>query len=753
MGLFSSSKEYTLQTSTSRIIEDDRLADTLQRALFDGLIGGQGVATSLINAIPSSVGRRVDKMFKYIKSDYPEGLMRSRITSNRGQLGTIRSQVEADTGHTGLEILYAQVTALNFNHLAYEVLVEDHAYNPVSNEVAGLSASLGGQVFLEDFLVLVPQDVYEDAEAAGTTQPFDQGPSSGYTPERKATALSSFAIAPDTLVSDDRSDVVVIVEWLRRAPDGSLNRGTFEVPLTTPDSDMDVFQVKYRYKGHLHYWSYTHQSGHNDVLDGLYEVPTSQPATLMPVVYFRRDHTDLSHKNRSDSTEHQAATEALDILGINYQEMGEAIHDNPDIDDVRNAFVMFGASPTSPDPTVRRYLYEFFDDLVREASGLDAAQGSAFGYGVVGQLNKEDTGRLTVRMRPSNEIGRYQIGADMTFSARSVGSRLKGGVLGEVGSFHTTTTNSHYSYTVRVRGHSEEGGFVYRQAQRYRSFRVLLIRKQVTKSTYHEIQINDPTLSHRLDHKGRSAHNKLGEDGDGLLIPIDYERVKRWNTRDKEVLLQRSLHIVFNVYDVQKVRWYQTGAFQVVMVIAAIVIAVFTGQFQAIALALATMSVSALAWAFVVQVVKLLAMQYAFKVIAEEVGGEFALYLAVAMAVYSIGSSIKAGSLDGAPWAEEMLVAANGLSDAAANQFEADLEGLANEYDDLLGIEEEREAELERARSLLNTNNHMLDPMNFILGESPDDFYQRTIHSGNIGALGFDAIHNYVDASLHLPGT
>ncbi|MFC3679609.1 hypothetical protein [Bacterioplanoides pacificum] len=39
-----------------------------------------------------------------------------------------------------------------------------------------------------------------------------------------------------------------------------------------------------------------------------------------------------------------------------------------------------------------------------------------------------------------------------------------------------------------------------------------------------------------------------------------------------------------------------------------------------------------------------------------------------------------------------------------------------------------------------------------MLNESPGSFYQRTIHTGNIGTLAFDYLHSYVDESLKLPG-
>ena len=38
-----------------------------------------------------------------------------------------------------------------------------------------------------------------------------------------------------------------------------------------------------------------------------------------------------------------------------------------------------------------------------------------------------------------------------------------------------------------------------------------------------------------------------------------------------------------------------------------------------------------------------------------------------------------------------------------------------------------------------------------IWGEKPDDFYNRTVHSGNVGVLGLDAIESFCDIRLKLP--
>ncbi|OZB40381.1 MAG: hypothetical protein B7X50_08605 [Alishewanella sp. 34-51-39] len=72
-------------------------------------------------------------------------------------------------------------------------------------------------------------------------------------------------------------------------------------------------------------------------------------------------------------------------------------------------------------------------------------------------------------------------------------------------------------------------------------------------------------------------------------------------------------------------------------------------------------------------------------------------------------------------------------------------------------IADQKWAELEEVKNLLGKEN-LLDPFEFIgkeprviFGESPDQFYNRTIHSGNIGVLALDANSSFIDISLTLP--
>jgi len=56
---------------------------------------------------------------------------------------------------------------------------------------------------------------------------------------------------------------------------------------------------------------------------------------------------------------------------------------------------------------------------------------------------------------------------------------------------------------------------------------------------------------------------------------------------------------------------------------------------------------------------------------------------------------------------------------------------------------------IENAQDLLEGNN-LLSPFS-LFGESPDAYYERTVHAGNVGIYSIDAVTNYCDIALTLP--
>jgi hypothetical protein len=78
-----------------------------------------------------------------------------------------------------------------------------------------------------------------------------------------------------------------------------------------------------------------------------------------------------------------------------------------------------------------------------------------------------------------------------------------------------------------------------------------------------------------------------------------------------------------------------------------------------------------------------------------------------------------------------------------------DLAGLATEFSALQDEMTEKNELLKKAQDLLQETTRF-NPM-IIFGESPENFFNRTVHSGNVGTIGYKAIDSYVDMALTLP--
>lgn len=91
----------------------------------------------------------------------------------------------------------------------------------------------------------------------------------------------------------------------------------------------------------------------------------------------------------------------------------------------------------------------------------------------------------------------------------------------------------------------------------------------------------------------------------------------------------------------------------------------------------------------------------------------------------------------------------NGLMGGVQGVLKDKFSDLQNETGAFQEYMTEQEKELKRAEALLDSSQN-LSPL-IVFGETPDEFFNRTVHSGNIGVLGLDAISNYVDTALTLP--
>lgn len=283
----------------------------------------------------------------------------------------------------------------------------------------------------------------------------------------------------------------------------------------------------------------------------------------------------------------------------------------------------------------------------------------------------------------------------------------------------------------------------------------LVLRKRLTENTYAEIVV------HGLYHVSEIVNNKYvirtledslnkptadNEADSGFYIPLSRTVVNSLQLKAKKQVLYASFIIPIYTVQVVKIKWYQRGAFKIVLYIVAIIVTIYTTDFSG-------SSIQAVA-AIAANIVTSIIISQALRIVVDIIGIESALILAVvaaAVAIYNGGYSNT-----GLPWAADLLQLATLSFSAISAELQDAFKKLQTEISDFLTDAQTLKEDIERAESLLDTSKYdLLDlksgRLYFNPYETPDQFYTRSVYEQNPGVKSFDLLYNYVDRMLKLP--
>ncbi len=647
-------------------------------------------------------------------------------------------------------------------------LLEYHGYDPQTNKLMVLSAQKGTPTYLADMVLELPAwmaDNYDREEVAIWGTP----PNSGYTPERviggggysevfyNATpaVFTEGLLTPQLKVTYTWQEKVQVVNpgassySSRKEYELQNAVGTFSMPYRDVDTDAGYFHAKYVVNGVTKYWMYQYGAGTYPELDAVFVDSPNVIGDYFPNIYFRLNKVDQSANKATDA--YKVQKKLTKYLGTAYDDLAEAIHANPDIGDVEQAFLTMGVPANSQDSLEQEYLYEYFDALyaatdteLRDSSdnfNLD----SSVSWGTFSFLNRKKNIPLSQTITIKDQVFRMDLSNSGILKTRVNGS------IGTVGAVTVGTAEFTYQAEVTESYGSQTISRTVTHRIPYRYY-----RKQISEHFYDEIQVVNAQMKYWIF---GGHHTVLGDQGEEiLLIPIDRGILKKFNARDTERLVNRSLHFVFNSRVVTKLKWYQQEWFGIVLLIVAVIITVLSfGQdggssIQAALAVLAGMTAQQILIWIAMKVLIFIVVREIFKLFVKAVGVEIAYIAALIAMAYGIKVGIEgtSGSFVGFEvTAQTMMQTVSGI----VQGINMELRSL---YTDLMGeattfnlFKKEKMDLLEEAKNLLDTDS-ILSPF-VVLGESPDDFYKRTTHSGNIGTYLIDDVHNYVSRNLQLP--
>jgi len=222
-------------------------------------------------------------------------------------------------------------------------------------------------------------------------------------------------------------------------------------------------------------------------------------------------------------------------------------------------------------------------------------------------------------------------------------------------------------------------------------------------------------------------------------------------------VMNDSIRLCFNSIERVKLKWYQTGAFKVLIIIVAAVLTVLSsgldgGSFISAAIAITGASAAA-TLNFVVAVLLAALANAAIGKLINVIGAKKFAILAVIYGIYQLSQG------DFTVFTGELAIAlVSNINQLASIYIMYESDSLLDEADQMKTDQEEQQAELDKLTEAYPIRN-LLDPMAIVNSsqfgtgsETPEEYYRLRIHTGNIGALAFSEIQNYVESNLRLEG-
>jgi len=741
VGIFSSKKKTTVGTTVERVIKDNLLPDSAKTGIMSAILGDGDVADNVMEELIGGIGMRAERMYEYGRTKYTHGLPSGQVksaTQGRQEADAILTTIEG----APVEIDYCHFGPPNNLHIGWTKLLSEHGYSFSTNTLYDLSVLKGVPVYLKDMVVVVPE-AQKALMSPGALAQWGPPATAGKTPERKfqtdavGAMRAPSPVESSTSASTDFVRVDYIWEVITSVPGSSpvvkaIHEASMTINVNVFDELADWFQVRYSVGTAIKYAMYKVGSGTYPTLDAVFLTPPQVNGTYFPFAYFR--YAKVSEIADKTKESYKTAKKLVKFMGIDYDAVATAINSNPGIADVEQAMLIMAVPAITTNPLERRYLYEYFDNqyanqLVKFETRVEGNTAAFFAK--IAELTVNATIIQDKRF-------------SMSLSNNGVFKIRKGGSIGAVGFYDSgfTTHNTAQNYT------DENTGIV---STAVTAVKYHYYRKQIAHALYDEIQVIDLKMQYRVF----EGHSTIGDEADTiLLIPIDRSISEDYSIPEREVLYARSMHYVFNSRQVTVIKWYQTGVFKALITLIAIVITVWSmgADGGALLAAIASGSSAAITAALIPVLINLVigaAIGAALKIFVKMVGAEFAFLVAIFAAAYGSFQAFKFGSITGAPWAKDLLQLATGLSKAINAGLQDLMQGLSKEYGELSLLMTEADKKLKEADKLLE-NNNFLSPF-VIFGESPKDFYNRTVHSGNIGMQSISAISSYVDIALTLP--
>lgn len=734
MGIFSSKYKTYVATTVTRVIEDKALPNSILTGAMKSLVeNDEQMIEHAMEELTSAIGLRAHRMYEYGKQHYTHGLPKQSVLNPQSSKTVVMGIIETAVGGPVVEDYY-HYGSFNNLHYGWVQITQNYGYNTLTNELAVLSTSKGFPVFLKDLIVVVADATLSEM-ANGSLAQWGIQPSAGPSPDRptqtwatgKLRLFSQFEI-DSTVLSD-----YIRVEYCWADASSVVHTESVNITVAAVNDTASYYQVKYIKDGVPAYWMYEDDSGGYPTIDVLYSPAYENTGSYFPWLYFRYNNVATSDDLESD--DYKTSVKLAKYINMDFLDVSDAIHENPDITSVEQAMMMMCVPATTTNQLELRYLFDYF----RAQYVITGGQLKPVSKPPGGFIWKFFDSSIT-----DTSILIQDARFKMSLGFRNIFKTIVSGNIGDIGHY----TMGSGKETVTETGKNVQTGLpeTWSTNVNYHFY-----RKQITATAYEEVRvINLKQVYHIYAEYSVTAD----EDDDVLMIPLDRSITMHYSIPDREMLYSRSLYYVFNSRVVQEIKWYQQSWFKYFMIIVAIIITILTWgatiKLLLAAIAIGTAAaIMAVVYAILMKIVQQLIIAYIIRLFVKLVGIKIAFIVAIIAAIYGGYAAIEAGSINGAPWAAELLQLSTGITAGIQQNVKQSFDGLQKEAEAFKTFVTHEEQRLKDAEALLD-NSYRVTPI-IIFGETAQEYYKRTIHSGNIGPIGIDAISSYVDVKLTLP--
>lgn len=470
----------------------------------------------------------------------------------------------------------------------------------------------------------------------------------------------------------------------------------------------------------------------------------SKLGAVLPIITIRENTVDVL--NNPSAAFVKATGKALSTMSMDLKNITDAVNASPS--PINDVFFMLACRINSPTVGAKAYFYHFLDELYDPA--WDAVWWSFYTGVWRGDY-------LTQGWKEFSIYRSYEL--EFHVSYLTISKQTITGVIGAVGTYKKVLVANPLISMDKY----DPGGF---------NFDTVICSKQINPTHYVKYTIYGLLISNYIRHaqdytnvqhtvSGNSRtgtgnidglfNNVNGSDG-AFLLPMFKGVLDKVNPFDLEQMLAESVILYVHTLSQSTVMWFQSpGFFQLLGDIVNLVAQVFSGSSLNLSPDLVTL-IRQVAVSLLTGIVS----EYLYEALAPVIG-EAAAAALVGVTAFVVLQYTHEGnkSLGELPWAEDLLKASLVIVGAADKVNTLDALRLNREVADFNKSATAFNEELDRATKLLGTTDSNLrgSNLNDIINayETPEEFYTRTIHQGNIGVTSIDAIASYAANKLRLP--